>query len=122
MYTLHIYVCVCIIFEADRGAMRLLDLYTGLLCSHVADILPLACSLAGYSPQHFLSVSNIIKADVTGRFDISSQPATCLDLPVVIVNILMSIALFADKTSRNSSNNYRRALICLQCILNISFS
>ena len=86
--------CVFIIFEVNRGAMRLLELYTGLLCSHVADILPLACSLAGYSPQHFLSVSNIVKADVTGRFDISSQPATCLDLPVVIVNVIMSIVVF----------------------------
>lgn len=53
-------------YTVEGGVVRLLELYTELVCSHVADILPLACSLAGYSPQHFTAVANIIKSDVTG--------------------------------------------------------
>lgn len=47
--------------------MRLLELYTELVCSHVADVLPLAASLAGYGPQHFVGVAKIINEDVTGE-------------------------------------------------------
>ena len=47
--------------------MRLLELYTELVCSHVADVLPLAASLAGYGPQQFVGVAKIINEDVTGE-------------------------------------------------------
>lgn len=66
-YIVFVIVLYMYLFTVEAGAMRLLELYTGLLCSHVADILPLACSLAGYSVQHFIAVSNIIKSDVTGN-------------------------------------------------------
>ncbi|KAL5011340.1 hypothetical protein ScPMuIL_009891 [Solemya velum] len=49
-----------------QGAGSLLRKYLSVLCNHVANILPVAASLAGISSRHFSLVSKIITRDVTG--------------------------------------------------------
>ena len=48
------------------GASVLLRKFLTLLCAHVADVLPVAASLASCSHQHFVAVSRIIVKDVCG--------------------------------------------------------
>ena len=50
------------------GAGQLLKKYLGLLCAHVADVLPLADSVAATAAtRHFPAVAAIISKDVTGE-------------------------------------------------------
>ena len=49
------------------GAGSLLRKYMTLLCAHVADIIPIAASLASYSSKHFALVARIITRDVSGN-------------------------------------------------------
>ena len=48
------------------GAGSLLRKYMTLLSAHVADILPIAASLAFHSSKHFALVAKIIARDVSG--------------------------------------------------------
>ena len=49
------------------GAGSLLRKYLNLLCAHVADVLPVAASLATPSGKHFATVAKIVSADVSGN-------------------------------------------------------
>lgn len=48
------------------GAASLLERHTELVCSHVADVLPVAISLAADSPERFGAISEILLTDITG--------------------------------------------------------
>ncbi|CAH1268468.1 HERC2 [Branchiostoma lanceolatum] len=48
------------------GAGSLLRKYVSLLCIHVADVLPVAASLAAISAKHFAVVSSVLSADLSG--------------------------------------------------------
>ena len=48
------------------GASTLLRKYLMLLCAHVADVLPIAASLATCSEKHFALIAQIIAKDVSG--------------------------------------------------------
>ena len=50
-----------------HGAGSLLRKFVGMLCKHVADIVPLGASLAAKSSHHFSLVSKILSSDVTGK-------------------------------------------------------
>ncbi|KAI8508669.1 E3 ubiquitin-protein ligase herc2, partial [Branchiostoma belcheri] len=47
------------------GAGSLLRKYVALLCIHVADVLPVAASLAAISAKHFAVVSSVLSADLS---------------------------------------------------------
>ena len=65
---------ICSEPEAELvGAGQLLKKYVGLLCAHVADILPLAASLAAYTSKHFVVVSAIVSRDVAGKIILLKQ-------------------------------------------------
>lgn len=49
------------------AAGSLLKKYLTLLCAHVADVLPIAASLAAYSSSHFCLVAKLITRDVSGK-------------------------------------------------------
>ena len=62
--------------------------YLTLLCAHVADVLPLAASLAAYSSKHFALVAKIVLKDVSGKLQLNF-----FNLKNVSIGIFINILL-----------------------------
>ena len=48
--------------------------YVSLLCSHIADVLPVAASLATYGGKHFSVIAKIVSKDVSGKSMVCPVP------------------------------------------------
>ncbi|XP_048589232.1 E3 ubiquitin-protein ligase HERC2 isoform X2 [Nematostella vectensis] len=48
------------------SAACLLRKYTSLVCAHVAEVLPVACSLAANGPRYYVAASQLVQGEYTG--------------------------------------------------------
>ena len=75
------------------GASSLLRKYLMLLCAHVADVLPIAASLATCSEKHFTLIAQIIAKDVSGKTWAlcAGQLVVCISLCWCVVYVISCV-------------------------------